>query len=706
MCVLLGTGLPGFGQDGEGQDSFYMLDFPLYEDTIDYPRAQIEEVHLLNFQSKTVAYLKVGQPQFLLESGNAARLTKITSENPLSVPVSLTADGYFRVELDPNEVYTLWAKRLDGEWGKTLNLETRTKTGTEMIPVSAALNEALAVWESQEGANLYDVLAATPALSKYERYDFLQNFVKNGEPLLDIYMQGEIPPNAFILGEGPDDPPPPPPGAVECLCRVLNIEFTGDIYPTNSAQSDLMIHPIETFRTFGPDRVAFSESSRIAGPARDLHLHGSVTSTFCKNSHEHGEINDGDIPTARVRVQVRQTCRTGNWNPGWCHCDQKLSFRYRYNSSMSAFTRLRSMPCGNQSGKKAWATVEDLAIVSIIESTSPGEPRIYDDLTEVYSDAASQRAYSSCNQDFQEERILDFIKLGVSIFSYVVGKGAVKEFAGAIGAFIYQEYQKSNMLESLENLLTEPWVIADCGQMPVQRNTLDNTVPGITLKDANSLYFTLAVASRVEVGGLGHWESAASLRSGFSISVVLEKNENLGQENQYCCTRPAGIYQTATLDPDHTPDSYRGTIGTHFSGDLGCCFPVIAGTGQVEIGDNDRDILIGYIENDEALPCETTINHGLRRHDAGNTAVPETADELKVSALAGENLLLVEGLPVDEVYNLELFSVDGRLLHQRQINGEHLIALPSNQNQLPAGIYIIRLIRADGHASTHKILLR
>jgi hypothetical protein len=107
-----------------------------------------------------------------------------------------------------------------GLWTSIRDISTIPKAFTEPICVSEELGNAISDWKmNSTGSNLFEHLHELHGVPEVEKYEFLQDFIKNGELLDDIYMNGEIPDEAFI---------PSVLNVEECMCRVLKID--GNIY--------------------------------------------------------------------------------------------------------------------------------------------------------------------------------------------------------------------------------------------------------------------------------------------------------------------------------------------------------------------------------------------------------------------------------------------------------------------------------------------
>ncbi|MEQ8704240.1 MAG: T9SS type A sorting domain-containing protein [Phaeodactylibacter sp.] len=670
----------------------------------EYPLSWVEESYVINFRTKSVAYLKVGEAQHLLEN-NRLKLRQEDSEEATLIMPAVTDDGYLRLELSPGRQYELLTRTTQGNWKPLKLLDTRLNTGTEMITVSEQLNEALYDWQEAGNQDLYTFLIDRPELSLYERFAFMQGFLKKGAPLSDLYAQGSIPQSAFILGPvgpGPVGPGPGGPGGGdgECSCRVLNINANNVLVPHGGEAEDQILQPVVHDRiNHETHRRKIWETGRFIGPARYQQLDGTIKKNRCGDgSYSFGEeLLEG--PKEAV-IKVRQLCRNGNWEPGDCYCTQKVTFNYRYDSDLYAFSKTKSGACFDGDPRTAYAIVQDVVGAYVTRQVNYNTAEI------LYDSVQTGIAYSYCEQDFNEGQILNVLKLGFEIYAAAKGLelnlsagGQEWELADTLinqGLNIaWKEYRKTNAFSTLEKLLTEEWSENNC----VTDNTevthrSSNSIP-FDLQGDRELVFRLIAGDHLEVGGEERWRSTAALRSGFAISVLLEKNENVGQENEYCCTKPAGIYQTETFNPTISSENYREVIGGHLNDYLNCCFP-IDGNGNLIIGENDRDIFIA----DELPNCSTTVNQGLKRKDQSNIAQSEVSIKYSTS----EESLEIANLPDDKPYQLELFNVEGKRLSQGKLQGDQSVSLSTIPDRFRRGLVLVR-ISGQNYSLTQKIFL-
>jgi len=87
-----------------------LMDTTFLED-YEYPLGWVEEAHVINFQTQSVAYLKVGQAHHLLENNQLKLRQGDSQEATLNVP-TVTDDGYFRLELLPGRQYELLTRTI------------------------------------------------------------------------------------------------------------------------------------------------------------------------------------------------------------------------------------------------------------------------------------------------------------------------------------------------------------------------------------------------------------------------------------------------------------------------------------------------------------------------------------------------------------------------------------------------------------------
>jgi len=270
MLFLLSLNFTGIAQTTV-EDSLDLVMDTTFLGDYEYPLGRIEEAHVIHFQTKSVAYLKAGQVQHLLENNQLKLRQGDSQEASLNMP-TVTDDGYFRLELPPGQQYELLTRTTKGNWKPLKVLDTRPGTGTEMITISERLNKALYDWQEAGNQDLYTFLMNRPELSRYERFAFMQDFLKKGAPLSDLYAQGDISPDAFIVGPvgpGPGGPGDPDDGDDECSCSVLNINADHTIVPHGASQEDLILQPaVHDHIIHETHTRKIWETGRFIGPVR------------------------------------------------------------------------------------------------------------------------------------------------------------------------------------------------------------------------------------------------------------------------------------------------------------------------------------------------------------------------------------------------------------------------------------------------------
>lgn len=570
------------------------------------------------------------------------------------------------------------------EYSVIREISTIPKSVEEIIVISEALSEVLSQWQSMgESADLYDILSHTEDISPYERYEFLQNFVKNGEPILDSYAYlDSIPRDAFLVSTV---------GLADCRCRVLEIRMFSEIFPTSSDQSNPTILPV--FIAPGQmliretSKVKFWEAGAFEGPARYQQIWGETKR--CRNVTETAVWGDGGSPLSsalgHASVTFRQVCLEGHWVQGSCSCEQVITVRYKYDAHLSARSNTRSGACFNPPGKRAMGLVDD--IVMILAARNP-DPALPNNFTVFFSDASVRGAVSTCNIDFQEKRLLEIIKVGFVAYAYAKGFPIMTKvpIIDQTLQFVWKEYQKSNFLLLLESLITNPWVTGSCTQVTTNHGI--DTLLSFTLNGREAVRFTMTAASELMVSGITAWDATARVLSGFSLSAVLERNDADEEANLYCCTKPAGIYMMSTNHPIQNIETYRQAVGSHFAfSGLSCCFPVSPTTGQVIITE-ERGRMIGS----ELAGCPTIIR---------NMPNINAFEGVKFYIL-GSNLI-VEHLSQHNTYTIDIFSIDGKMIHRTNVHDSQNTVIDIPNKSMVPGLYLIR-ISDSINAVTKKII--
>lgn len=673
------------------------LDTPVVDNPC-IPLTRITAKNVLNFQTASMLYMEVEEPSLIFNEGDI--LISDSESGEAQAYAVEPVEGYWRVQLEVGKDYQIYGSNTCGEQVVIEEVSTKPLEPTALISVGNTLGESLSQWKMSEGnSDLFDYLSAQEGVSVFEKNEFLQNFVSHGTLLSDNYLTAiDLPREAFTETFDPIDPfDPVDPFGSDCECRVLQITATSEIYPTSSSQSDPTIHPAvfpnQIIRE--TNRIKFWHAGSFEGPARYQQIWGETKK--CRNVTERaiwGDNSSDPLASAlgRAAIRVEQLCKEGNWTKGECYCTQNLSFEYRYDAQLDARSNERSGWCFNPPGKKAQAIVDDVVIVMVGRRNDPSNPMSTDP---IWYDMSAGGAASSCNKDFQEKRFLDVIKLGLAVYAYIKGVPIkIKDpLISSVAGAIWDEYQKSLFFDALTNLLTEPWVTGSCTQV-TDNHGIHNSV-NLQLDGKDALIFSLTAASYLEVSGMTAWDANARILSGFSTSVVIEKNENVGQDNAYCCTKPAGIYQTSSLHPLHTSNTYKQVIGSHFAPQLSCCFPTSPFTGQVIIN-HDRNILIG----DPVLNCGTTINNRSLESDITMDDKPK----YPLGVVYADGNIQAQGLDTKTIYQAELYSLDGKILDREVVWGPGAILFEVSGNLLNAGIYLVKLT-GGGQSVTEKLFI-
>jgi hypothetical protein len=674
------------------------LDTPYVENPC-IPMSNITKSSVVNFESGSVLYFKSDEPDLLFTNG---KLTLNSQADYVEFTAEQPTQDVWKVHLESNRDYEIMGWNTCGDMVVLQKISTHPKTISEIIKVDNNLGESLSQWKMSDGGeDLYDYLYAQDGVDPFEINAFLQDFVSDGRLLPDAYMNEYIIPKYVFTDPVDPDPSDPsdPPGdpTDDCTCRVLQITATSEIYPTSSGQNSSTISPAVFPNTVirETNRIKFWHAGSFEGPARYQQIWGHTKR--CRNVTERAKWGDNSSHSlsnalGRAAIRVEQLCKSGNWKPGDCYCTQNLSFEYRYDAQLDARSGERSGWCFNPPGKKAQAIVDDVAIVMVGRRNNPANPMSTDP---VWYDVAAGGVASNCNRDFQEKRFIDVIKLGLAVYAYIKGVPIVinNPAINSVANAIWDEYQKSLFFDALTNLTTEPWVTGSCTQVTDNYNLANSVNLQIFGKDA--LIFTLTAASYLEVNGMTAWDANGRVLSGFSTSVVINKNENVGQENEYCCTKAAGIYQHSTLHPIHGPSTYKQVIGSHFAPQLGSCAPTSPFTGQVLIND-DRNIIIC----DEIPDCETTINN--RSIDSDGVFAAEVEQDITIRFM-GDGIWsfgLNERIP----YQAEMYTLDGKLVASKVVAGPEAVLFEQASAQWQSGIYLVRL--SGGEKSvTQKIFI-
>jgi hypothetical protein len=650
--LLLPLTLFSQSQGGEGEEpdeeTLRLTEYSDLDTTLEivdcFPLVKVQKVSVLNFQTFSHVYISFFEGFSQDSLVNLILFLQRGEGSPSILPIEWV-NGFLRVVVDTSKVYYIFSKDDCGGYSTIGEFSTIPKSAEEIIVISEAVNEAISEWQSMgENADLYDVLGSTEGISPYERYEFLQSFVKNGEPLPDAYAYVlNIPRNAFLSDTL---------GRAACRCRVMEIRMYSEVFPTASDQLNPTILPVfiapNQMIIRENERIKFWEAGAFEGPARYQQIWGETKR--CRNVTESAVWGDGGSPLSialgHASIVFRQVCLEGHWLPEECFCEQVITVRYKYDAHLSARSGTKSGDCFNPPGKRALAAVDDIVMVLAARNPNPASASNF---TVFFSDASVRGVVSTCNRDFQEKRLLEIFKIGLVAYAYAKGFPIITKIPVIDQTLqaVWQEYQKSNFLVLLERLITNPWVTGSCTQ--VSTNHGIDILLSFTLKDREAIRFTMTSASELMVSGMTAWEATARVLSGFSLSAALELND-VSEGDVYCCTKPAGIYMMSTSHPIQTIETYRQAVGSHFTfSGLNCCFPVSPVTGQVIITE-ERGRMFG-----SGLPgCQTVIR-----------SIPSSgiilSEGIKVYFLG--NSFIVEGLDQYKTYIVSVLSIDGKMLY-------------------------------------------
>ena len=521
------------------------LDTPAVENPC-YPLSTISTRSVLNFETTSMLYFKVDLPGLLLENGMLLVL-KEGEAAVLEYPATLVG-AHWRVELEPGYDFEILGKNNCDELTIVDKVSTKPRPVTALIEVSETVGEIASQWKMLEGeVDIYDHFENFPEVDIYEKYDFFQDFLKNGELIPDIYIDSDFIPRDDFMTTGA--------ASGDCRCRVIKLTLTSEVYPTSSRSTNPNINPkvFPNSIIHQTNRVKFWHTGSFEGPARYQQIWGETAR--CRITEESAIWGDNSINSlsnalSRAAIRVEQICKTGSWTPGDCYCAQDVSFEYRYDAHLDARAALRSNLCF--ASRESQAIVDDVVMVMVGRRNNPLVPST---TVPIWHEMAAGGAVSSCNRDFQEKRILDIFKLGLSVYGYIKGIPIkIKDpLTSDVTNSIWQAYQKSLFFKSLENLITEPWIKGDCEQA-TETYGLHNSL-NVSILGKDAIIFTLTAASHLEVIGKTSWDATGRVLSGFSTSVVLDKKDIPGPEYEYCCTQP-GRYLPDVYLPSYSYGQY------------------------------------------------------------------------------------------------------------------------------------------------------
>jgi hypothetical protein len=707
------------------------------------PLGYITNLHVINFQSSSKVFLKFDNPNAFLVGGSIL-LKKMNGSELQQVPLS-SSEGYQSATLETNHQYEVYSYDSCGDLYLVTSFDTKVGRNEDMIAVSPSLWNVIESWKLGDPTeSLFDALSASENVSKPEMIEFIQKFAMKGAPIPDVYssLNTTIPQNVFeIAGPFIVGPPVGPPGgptggddgddtSSDCLCRVLNVTLNDDdISPTNSGPLDKNLLPRyiteeNMIIRDDPGDIKIWHAGAFIGPARYLQLWGDTDgcyNTLFNESWGGADDNTSMATEGYAKIEITALCLDGEWRRSDCDCEHTISYRYRYNSMLNVQAVTDDAWCGF-GDKRAQAVAEDYATFSAvrIDQLANGFDR---EVIELNMDV--EHAVVSCNTDFDETKIIDAVKLGFT--AYLYSKGFTINFpesgnlAGTdleaiinqVGNEVYEEYQKSNMFSLAESLVSESWYIVNSCEDPYgPYNTQGNppsadTGPAaalegdsiVSLNGHEKIVLRLKVGSHLDVKGRADWRADARVLSGFSLSVVLARNENVdGAELDYCCNDPAATFVSESLHHIFQSNDYTNTISTH----LDPYFNAYMSETELDqlIGPYDRNFI--HVD-DPFQSCDNLVN-GRSNEGFYDGEMVEADNDLNIY-FDGEQII-VKNAKCSSGCQVKVLSVDGRMHQSEQFTNNSELYLPLFMTNIVPGIYIVNVVESDGTLSNEKIFLR
>ncbi len=312
--------------------------------------------------------------------------------------------------------------------------------------------------KNYENRDIYALMSELNEMEVHERVAFLQQFLR-AEPLSPLY-DGVFPPRSAFVPTIAWEP------EQDCRCRVMRVAASRNVVPVRFI-ADGIIYPRSTSyepvpkHTFHENRGEIWINYAFAGPARFNQMMGQTRRCRTRTemmrwsgvSPRTGAGRMDSIFVYSAELRYGQGCHDANWHPTSCQCTQEIDIEWRYDAMVSARSETLDRACFYKPGKSAWAVADDACIVAIHR---PNTQRRMFPLG--FSRAT---ASSSCAVDFQEERLVDLLKLGFAIFSLKKGGGPTTGYPGpdSMLNFIWVQHHKNSLEDILRRLLTQPWEI-------------------------------------------------------------------------------------------------------------------------------------------------------------------------------------------------------------------------------------------------------
>ncbi len=317
--------------------------------------SRVLSAHVLNFESQSRLYLQLSDAENVLVEGQLLFRDK-ESGAQLYRTVSQVGN-YFAINLPLNSTFELPLPTDCQDLFSVYEFSTVPKSSDELISISETLWKALSEWRNQTDTTIFDYLRNYEGLSEVEKYEFYQNFVKDGELLSDMYFNASlIPDEAFF---------PQLPGGQECKCRILNITMNSEEDP--SVRVDKFIFPkVLPLKIIRDNyRIKFWQHGSFMGPARYLQVWGETKR--CRNVIEANSWGDSTSYSSLgvVWIKIAQSCLEGNFTPGACHCTHDFNVSYYYRAEYDTRSATRRGVCLKD--KKSFAALEDVVIRVVLK---------------------------------------------------------------------------------------------------------------------------------------------------------------------------------------------------------------------------------------------------------------------------------------------------------------------------------------------------
>ena len=641
---------------------------------------------ILRFSSFSLFKVQNNQPDLLVsvvdESGAVLYYGRLKMEHPIKVP--------------NDRKYSVLAANPCSATTELFTFDTRARYVTD--PYRASELEYRAIRDFQKGAlSLPHSLEANTQLSAFTKNRLLQTYMFRSTALPDRLADRAT----RELLDKPDFPRVVDKSGQDCNCVATERSINYTMRPIQRIRSDGRISGMWSGnhdQRFNSARVLASHFSYTEGPARLQDMH--VRTVRCINDADTYSWNGdnqvielnagtGDMRDVRpadftaenewnlVCTRGEDGFRLNDWD-----CERDVHFAWDYQSIVQTQGDIITGGwCGSR--RRALSVAFDVAVASVSEPdpTDPNGRRSYRPLNVLLNGRTSE-----CNQTYIGPTVEEF---GLFIFDAV-------EFANE------DEPDREDLAELLrfidERLLTDWLLRTGCSQdlrgqtRSMSEGRLLQTY-STKLRPNQFTRLTLSASSFMQAAGRRRWDARSRIGTSFYLTSILEGGMTREQSTTSCCTPEAFTWmlanvasREANMPQAANERSYQRAVASHLN---------IHGSIDPNVWTETK--------HDDGYPNQRCPNNITVRYVSPlNEDGPEDS-RFRSKADAG-GLAIYATDPTADYYGetATLYDVNGRLLAQKTFDSYNSVFIRGDN--LPCGVYFLRVQLTDEITETHKII--